>query len=98
MIEAGKTYRREFRVYPESSIIFPVVTDDQYLEYQDGQRDRFEVSELSYHGPHWPVHVNYWPNYQINVEARRVLRIWRKTSIILRTQNVEKVNSQIVLS
>lgn len=95
MIEAGRTYRREFRVYPESSIIYPVVTDSKYLEYEDGQRDRFEVHELSYHGPNWPVHINYWPNYAINDEAKRVLRIWRKTAIILRTQNVDKVSTQI---
>lgn len=95
MIEAGKTYRREFRVYPESSIIYPVITDANFLEYEDKQRDRFEVHELSYHGPHWPVHMNYWPNYAIDDEAKRVLRTWRKTSIILRTQNVEKVSSQI---
>ena len=95
MIEAGQHFRREFRVFLESSIIFPLITDNQYLEYQDGQRDRFDVSEYSYHGPNWPMHINYWPNYSIDTEAKRVLRIWRRTSVILRTQHVEKVSSKI---
>ena len=95
MIEAGEHFRREFRVFPESSVIYPAVTDSKYLEYQDGQRDRFEVSDISYHGPNWPLHIDYWPNYSVNAEAKRVLRIWHKTSIILRTQNVEKVSSKI---
>lgn len=96
MIEAGQHYRREFRVFKDSSIVCPVITDSQYLEYQDGQRDRFEInSDLSYHGPNWQAHINYWPNYSINNEAKRVLRIWRKTSVILRSQNVEKVGSKI---
>ena len=95
MIEAGWNYRREFRVYPESSIIYPLITDSQFVEYEDGQRDRFEVHEMSYHGPNWPVHINYWPNYQINAEAKRVLRIWRKTAHILRNQKVDKVSCKI---
>ena len=95
MIEAGWNVRREFRTFPESSIIYPVITDSQYLEYQDGQRDRFEVHELSYHGPNWPAHINYWPNYNINSDAKRVLRIWRKTSLILRDQKVDKVSCKI---
>ena len=95
MIEAGRNFRREYQVYRESSIIYPIVTDSLLAEYEDGSRDRFEVHEKSYHGLNWPSDVNFWPNYTINQDAKRVLRVWKRVQSILRTQIVDKVSDKI---
>ena len=60
-----------------------------------GHRDRFEVSDQSYHGPYWPVHINYWPSYAIKPETDRVIRIWKRIATILRQQKVDKATNKI---
>ena len=94
-IEAGKMYRHEYKVRNESSILYPIITDQLLNEFRDGYRDRFEINERSYHGPYWPAHINYWPSYDIKPEAERVIRVWKRVATILRTQIVGKTTNKI---
>ena len=90
VIEAARRqHRHELHVLLESSIVFPALTDETVFEYESSLRDKFYLEKNNFFGPNYDLSVTFWPQYDVKMITRRVLRIWKLTTNILRTQSVQ---------
>lgn len=85
---AQRRFRHEIHVLVESSILFPLIDDENVSEFDNNKRDKFYLSADSYMGPNWDIAVDSWPKYQIGNLTKRVIRLWKLVTNIVRCQSI----------
>ena len=85
---AQRRFRHEIHVLVDSSILFPLLNDELVDEYEQNSRDKFYLYANSFMGPNWDISIEWWPKYDIPNITKRIIRMWKLISSVLRCQSI----------
>ena len=92
MVEVAKRrHRHEIHIDVESSILFPKLDDITVGEFEQNLRDSFFLQPYSFYGPKYDHSVIWWPLYEVATVKKRVIRMWKMVSTIVRKQSIDNL-------